>query len=129
MVCDQINTLCVVRRIVSHHIYLNDKDYTSHGHRNSDYWQIIPSKLQTAYVNMLPCKDIPPEHTSKGSAESRTECAIIDAQSHTVDGAPKRPVAYGGAIDAIDFLPRLYDARQEDRCANIGASELFRLAG
>lgn len=80
-------------------------------------------------MNVFAGEDIAPEKASEGRAEGSTEGAEVDAEDHCVHGAPEGAVGDGVGIVAVDFLPCLHDAGEEDGGADVGAGKLVGLGG
>ena len=75
-------------------------------------------------MDVLLAQDVPPEQAGQGGAEGGAEGAVVDAEGHGVDGGPEVAVGDGRAVEVVDDLPGLDDAREEDGGADVGAGEL-----
>lgn len=76
------------------------------------------------HADMLPSQDVAPEQTGQGSAKGSAESAVVDADSHAVDGCPEGALGDGDTVLAVDFLPGLDDAGEEDGGADVCARKL-----
>lgn len=75
---------------------------------------------------MFSPQDIAPQQTSERGTERRAEGAVVHADGHAVYRGPEGPVADGRVVDAVDFLPGLDYAGEEDCCADVCSGELRR---
>lgn len=76
-------------------------------------------------MNVFAGENIAPQHASQGSAERKAKRAVVYANGHAVDGAPKGAVRDGDVrLLEVDLLPGLDDAGEEDGGADVCAGEL-----
>lgn len=73
---------------------------------------------------MFSRQNVPPQHAGERGTEGGTEGAIVDAESHAVDGRPEHALRNGVAVARVDFDPGLEDAADEDCGADVGSGEL-----
>lgn len=73
---------------------------------------------------MFSRQNVPPQHAGERGTEGGTEGAIVDTESHAVDGRPEHALRNGVAVARVDFDPGLEDAADEDCGADVGSGEL-----
>lgn len=73
---------------------------------------------------MFSRQNVPPQHAGERGTEGGTEGAVVDAESHAVDGRPEHALRNGVAVARVDFDPGLEDATDEDCGADVGSGEL-----
>lgn len=78
---------------------------------------------------MFSRQNVPPQHAGERGTEGGTEGAIVDAESHAVDGRPEHALRNGVAVARVDFDPGLEDAADEDCSADVGSGELEAWVG
>lgn len=114
-----------IRPLTPNHINLPNQHRKPDHHRNRNDRQIDPRKLQPADSNMLPAQYIAPQHARQRRAKRQAKRAVIHSNRHAIHGAPEGAVGYRDVVLAVDFLPGLDDAGEEDCCADVCAGELF----
>lgn len=73
---------------------------------------------------MFSRQNVPPQHAGERGTEGGTEGAVVDAESHAVDGRPEHALRNGVAVARVDFDPGLENAADEDCGADVGSGEL-----
>lgn len=120
--------LNIVRRSIPHDVNLPNQHRETDHHCDSNDGQVDPRKFKPANTDMLSSQDIAPQHTSKRCAERQAESAVIYTNSHAVHRAPEGSVRDVCAVLTVDFLPGLYDSREQDCGADVCPGELHAVS-
>lgn len=118
------NHLPHIRLLPPRNIHLPNQHHTPHDHRNHDDGQIRHCEIPTTHENVFSRQNVPPQHAGERGTEGGTEGAIVDTESHAVDGRPEHALRNGVAVARVDFDPGLEDAADEDCGADVGSGEL-----
>lgn len=117
----------IIRLGPAHNVHFTQQRHTANDHGEDNHWQVHAREFNVADVDVFLGQDVAPQEAGQRAREGQGEGAVVDAQGHAVHGGPKGAVADGDAVLAVDFLPGLDDAREEDGGADVGTGELVTM--